>query len=65
MNNMHFLSTCEVEGIVEVLEDLIVLTDPSEYLIDEAILAVKLLKSSETVSMEAYLEFNKKEQDND
>ena len=62
-NDMHFVSTCEVEGAIEIIQDLVALTDPSEYLRDEAKLVIDMLRNGEKIPMEDYLQL--KEQQND
>ncbi len=62
-NDMHFVSTCEIEGAIEIIQDLVALTDPSEYLRDEAKLVIDMLRDGEKIPMEDYLIL--KEQDND
>ena len=59
MNNMHFISTGEIESAVEIIQDLVALTDPSEYLRDEAKLVTDMLRDSDNIPMEAYLLLNK------
>ena len=58
MNNMHFVSTGEIEGAVEIIEDLVALTDPSEYLRDEAKLVIDMLRGGDNIPMETYLKLN-------
>ena len=58
MNNMHFISTGELESAVEIIEDLVALTDPSEYLRDEAKLVIDMLQGGDKIPMEAYLKLN-------
>ena len=62
-NDMQFVSTCEIEGAVEIIQDLVALTDPSEYLRDEALLVIDMLRNGEKIPMEDYLIL--KEQEND
>ena len=57
-NNMHFVSTCEIEGTIEIIEDLMALTEASEYLREEAKLVIDMLREGDSIPMEAYIKLN-------
>jgi hypothetical protein len=58
MSNLHILSTAELQHAIDVIEELSALTDPSDYLRDEATDVSEMLRALDTISTEAYLLIN-------
>lgn len=53
------LSQAEVNFISDIIEELMTLADPSEFLEEEAQQALDLLQNAETLSLDTYLDLNK------
>ena len=57
-NNMYTLCEGEMSAAIEVIQDLMVLADCSEYLKEEAELVIEMLKGVDSITTEAYIKLN-------
>ena len=58
MSNMYTLSQGEMDSAIEVIQDLMALADPSEYLKEEAELVIDMLRTVDSMPTEAYIKLN-------
>ena len=59
MSDINMISTLELQNAIEVIEDLVALTDPSDYLKIEAEGVIQTLKALDSITTEVYLLLNK------
>jgi len=58
MSNIYTLSQGEMDAAIEVIQDLMALADPSEYLKEEAELVIDMLRTVDSMPTEAYIKLN-------
>ena len=58
MSNIYTLCEGEMMAAIEVIQDLMVLADCSEYLKEEAELVIEMLKGVDSMTTEAYIKLN-------
>lgn len=59
MNNLRVISATELHLAIEILRDLAVIADPSDYLKTEVEDVISALEGLDSISTEAYLQLNK------